>query len=125
MSDKIYLVQGDTRPDLVFSITDQNTGLPIDLSTATTVVKFRANGSTTVKATMNCVPLPGIVQADGTVSAAAPYNVAGFGGRVAMTWSPTALDTAGDFEGEIEVTFTDGTVQTIYDLLKFKVRSQF
>jgi hypothetical protein len=32
---------------------------------------------------------------------------------------------AGDYEGEIQITFSDGQIQTVYDLLKFKVRSDF
>jgi hypothetical protein len=32
---------------------------------------------------------------------------------------------AGDYEGEIEITFADDQVQTVYDLLKFKVREDF
>jgi hypothetical protein len=35
------------------------------------------------------------------------------------------LDTAGTFEGEIEITFSSGGVQTVYDLIKLKVRSDF
>jgi len=32
---------------------------------------------------------------------------------------------AGDYEGEIQITFADTTVQTVYDLLKFKLREDF
>jgi hypothetical protein len=32
---------------------------------------------------------------------------------------------AGDYEGEIQITFVDGTIQTVYDLLKFKLREDF
>jgi hypothetical protein len=39
---------------------------------------------------------------------------------------PTSLDGApGDYEGEIEITFADSTIQTVYDLLKFKLRQDF
>jgi hypothetical protein len=31
----------------------------------------------------------------------------------------------GDYEGEIEITFPDGQIQTVYDPLKFKVREDF
>jgi hypothetical protein len=33
--------------------------------------------------------------------------------------------SAGDYEGEIQVTFSNGGVQTVYDLLKFKMREDF
>mgnify|MGYP003345708111 CR=1 FL=1 len=35
------------------------------------------------------------------------------------------LGDAGDYEGEIEITFSDATVQTVYDVLKFKLREDF
>jgi hypothetical protein len=44
---------------------------------------------------------------------------------VQALWPAGALDTAGSFEGEIEITFADGTVQTVYDRLRFKVREEF
>jgi hypothetical protein len=31
----------------------------------------------------------------------------------------------GDYEGEIEMTFSDGQIQTVYDTLRFKVREDF
>jgi hypothetical protein len=52
----------------------------------------------------------------------------GAGGVVVFFWSdsPTILDgDAGDYEGEIEITFANSTIQTVYDLLKFKLRQDF
>lgn len=125
MTEKIKLVQGDTRPQLVFSLTDEKTGEPVDLTGATLAMKFREFGATTIKETLPAFPIAGIVLDDGTVSYAAPYNVFGAGGRAALDWTATALDAAGEFEGEIEVTFPDGDVQTAFATLRFKVREQF
>jgi hypothetical protein len=128
MSDKIKLVQGDTGPQLVLSLTDERTGLPIDLSDAgtSTRVLFREVGSDTTKAVMSCYPIAGFYDPEsGTVQTSAPYDVAGRGGRVAMDWSATALDTEGEFEAEVETTFSDGRIQTAYAILKFTVREQF
>jgi hypothetical protein len=46
---------------------------------------------------------------------------------VVFQWNPTTLSVpAGDYEGEIEVTFpSGGGIQTVYDLLKFKLREDF
>lgn len=107
MSDKILLVQGDTRPALVCTLTDDTTGNPINISGASVVLRFREVGSTTAKANIN-----------GTVTD-------GANGVVEFQWTNTALDTAGNFEGEIEITFGSGAVQTVYEKLKFKVREQF
>jgi hypothetical protein len=65
------------------------------------------------------------VDEDGTIITTPPYDTPGRGGRLQMNWSPTALDTAGEFEAEVEATFAGGAVQTAYDLLKFTVRPQF
>ncbi len=125
--EKINLVQGDTRPQLVFSVTDDKSGQPFDLSASGTTaqLKFRAAGEDTIKATMACGKLPGIVTQDGSIDYNAPYNTLGAGGRLYMNWSADALDEAGEFEGELEITFSDGTVQTAYDLIRFKVREKF
>lgn len=126
MVDKIKLVQGDTRPQLVLSLTDDTTGDPIDVSSATVRMRFRALGSTTVLATMTATKLPGRVLSDGSIDLTSPYNTSGVGGRCVLNWTSDALSqAAGDYEGEIEITFGDTTVQTVYDLLKFKLRSQF
>lgn len=126
MSEKIKLVQGDTRPQLILSLTDDSTGLPIDVSTATVRLKFRAAGETTILATLSASPIAGVVQPDGSVNSLAPYDVAGKGGRCAVGWTADALNQpAGDYEGEVEITYADASIQTVYDLLKFKLRSQF
>ncbi len=128
MASKINLVQNDTRPFLALSLTDTVTGLPIDFSDAgtTVYVQFRAAGSTTIKDTMTCQKLPGVVSDDGvTVLYPPQYAVPGSGGRLLMKWSATALDTPGEFEADVQSHFADDTVQTTYSLLKFTVREAF
>ena len=124
MAKKNRFVQGDTRPQLKFSVTDPSTGEPIDLSTATVLFKMREVGSDVTKESIPCVKLAGKVNEDETIDLSPPYDVSGAGGRCAMNWTPTALDAPGDFESELEITFNDGTVQTAYDFIKFTVRPQ-
>lgn len=109
MTEKIRLVQGDTRPQIQATITDENTGLPVDISGATCLLKFRAVGSSTLVDT-----LTGVV-------------TNGANGVVVFAWNQNTLNVdAGDYEGEIEVTFPSGQgKQTVYDVLKFKVREDF
>ena len=129
----IRLVQGDTSPPLVVTvkkeIVNQNTGqssvAPMDISNATIRLKLRIKGQTTVHDIINGVPLDGLENADGTINVAPPYNVLGAGGRVAFFWNNNSLSFAGDAEGEIEVTYNDGNILTGYNLLRFRVRSQF
>jgi len=124
MTDKIKLVQGDTRPRIIFTITDENTGDPVNVAGATVVLKFRAIGED-VKEVIPCYLAPGKLMPDGTINTNSPFDVAGVGGRVFMDWTADSLDEAGEFQGEIEVTFPDNTVQTSFELLRFRIREQF
>jgi len=120
-SDTLNLVTGDTLPELTFTLRDSNaavsgqtldpnnsaTWAPIDVTGASVKLRLRELGSTTVKSTLAC-----------TVTS-------GTGGTVATDFPTGTLDTAGTFEGEIEITFSAGGIQTVYDLIKLKVRSDF
>lgn len=129
MAGKIRLVRNDTRPQLVFSLTNEQslTNDPIDLSdpAITMLFKFRKAGDTAYKNAMPVYPLPGIVLDDGSVDFTPPYDTLGLGGRCYMNWDATALDEAGDYEGELEITFGDGSIQTAFEILKFTVREDF
>ena len=110
MTEKIKLVQGDTRPALVCNITDDTTGAAIDLTGSTVRLKFRAVGSTTLQATVIGSVTNGPSGQVIFYPASAPEMLQG---------------DAGDYEGEVEITFPSGQIQTVYDLLKFKVREDF
>lgn len=120
--DTINLVAGDDKPDINLTLLNSNaavygstldpddstTWAAIDLSSATVSVKFRLLGGTSILDTLPC-----------TVTSATD-------GECFMQWNTTTLDVAaGTYEGEIEITYTDGRVMTLYDKLKFKVRSEF
>lgn len=110
MADKIFLVKGDTGPALVCTIVDSVSGVVIDLTGATVNLQFRAVGSSTLQATV-----PGVIT-DG------PNGIVTF----YPSSTPTMLQgDAGDYEGEIQINFPSGQTQTLYDLLKFKVREEF
>jgi len=120
-SDTLNLVTGDTLPELTFTLRDSNaaasgqtldannstTWAPIDVTGATVKVRLRELGGTTVKSTLTCTVTNGT------------------GGKVVTDFPTGTLDTAGTFEGEIEITFSTGGIQTVYDLIKLKVRSDF
>mgnify|MGYP006285657137 CR=1 FL=1 len=110
MADVIKLVKDDNLPEVTLTLTDTNTGSPIDLSASTTSVNvyFRAVGSTTVLSTLACSKVSG-----------------GADGVVKFYFPGSALNVAsGPYEGEIEINF-NGLKQTVYDVLKFKVREDF
>jgi len=110
MVDKIKLVQGDTRPAIVVTLTDDTTGAAINITGATVVMRFRAVGSSTLQATITGSVTDGAAGQCAFYPASAPEMLTG---------------DAGDYEGEISVTFADSTVQTVYDVLKFKMREDF
>lgn len=108
MSDKIKLVQGDSRPQLQLTLTDETTGLPIDLTATTVTMKFREQGGSSVLDT-----LTGVITTP-------------LAGQVTIIWNPTTLDVPeGEYEGEVAIVFSDTTIQTVYNLLKFKIRADF
>ena len=109
MTEKIKLVQGDTRPQVQVTITDETTGEAVDITGATVLMKFRKAGTTALLDTLT------------------GYVTDGANGIVVFVWNPTTLDVdAGDYEGEVEVEFDSGAgTQTVYDVLKFKVREDF
>jgi len=121
--DPISLVAKDTKPEITLTLRDSNTAAagknldpddpttwaPIDLTGATVAVKFRALGSKDVLDELECVKV-------------APYT----SGVCYMLWNTDTLNVAaGTYEGEIFITFSDGTILTIFDRLKFKVREDF
>jgi len=107
---KINLVQGDNLPYIKLSLTDPSTGFAINLSDSNVVVRvrFRASGSDTILSTIICEKVSG-----------------GTGGQVRFNFASGVLDVEpGPYEGEVEIDF-DGQIQTVYEVLKFNVRSQF
>ena len=126
MAEKIKLVQGDTKPAIIVSLTDETSGVPLGLNGSTPQLLFRAVGSSQVLVTLTGTLLVGRLLEDGSVDSTAPYDTLGAGGRVQFNWGAGDLNQdAGDYEGEIQITFGDGTVQTVYDLMKFKLRQDF
>lgn len=119
--DTIKLVTGDTLPDLRFVLKDQSeapagvtfdandstTWAPINITGATVRLRIRKIGSTALDATIS-----------GVLSD--PTN-----GVVIIPFTSDSFSADGLYEGELEVTFSDGGIQTVYDLVKFKVRNDF
>ena len=108
--DVIRLVGGDERPTIVLILTDETTGDPIDLSDANTIVtvKLRAAGDDTVIS---------------NISTTKPNG--GGDGVINFKFTGGVLDIpAGAYEFEVVADF-NGEVQTVYDLLRMRLRSPF
>jgi hypothetical protein len=109
MTERIKLVQGDTGPQIRLALTNQATGQPIDLTNAVVRLNFREFGGTEA-----VFVRPAFINPD-TATTGVCY----------IEFAEGDLDVEpGDYEGEIEVTHVDGLNETIFDLLKFRVREQ-
>ena len=120
----INLVKGDDLPALeiilrdsnladtgkTLDITDASTWSPLDLTDVSAVkLKFRKIDTTTLLSTISFTRIM-------------PYT----SGKIVMDWGSTTLDVdAGNYEGEIEITYTNGKVLTVPDKFKFIIRDQF
>lgn len=125
-TEKIKLVQGDSRPQIKVVLLDETTGSAINAAGATPRLKFRALGGTQVLFTLMGILLPGLELGPGVIDMTSPYDQPGAGGRTAFMFGAGDLNLpAGPYQGEIEVTFQDGTVQTVFEILKFSLREQF
>lgn len=110
MAEKIKLVQGDTSPQIRLTLTDESSGDPIDLTGATVTLHFRAVGSTTVLFSREALVNPETADT----------------GVCVIEWQSGDLNVDfGDYEGEVEIVLADGRRETLFDLLKFKIREDF
>jgi len=108
--DVIRLVSGDDKPVVILTLTDDISGSPYDLTPVNTTVsvKFRAAGTQTTLSVIACSKV-------GT----------GADGRVQFTFAGGVLDVPpGMYEGEVVID-ENGLLQTVYDLLRFRVRENF
>jgi len=72
-------------------------------------MNFRKIGSNTIHETLNCTMV-------------APLT----NGEVIMQWTTSSLTgVAGEYEGEIVITYSSGKIITVRDLLKFDIRAGF
>jgi len=126
MSCTIKLVRGDTRPQVKFVVTDENTDKVVDISGSTPRLKFRAIGTTQVLFVREGQLMSGLELPDGEVDTDPPYNTPGTGGRVVFSFIAGDLDlTPGYYEGEIEITFSDDSIQTVYRSQRFFIRPDY
>ena len=104
------LVKDDTATQIKATLTRDADGTAIDCSGGTVRLYFRAKGSTTILSTLTA--------ADVGTNLQNGIAIFSFGA------GDLTVD-AGYYEGEIEIIFTDGTVETVYEILDFKVRADF
>jgi hypothetical protein len=105
----IRLVRNDTAPQLRFTVTDTLTGTPVDLTSATVTLHFRAVNTTTV-----------LFSRPANIIAPATNGVA------VIAWQVGDLDLPeGEYEGEVEIVLASGVRETIFNTLQFVLREEF
>lgn len=109
--DTLYLVQGDNGSQIKVEITRDDTGLPVNLTGSTPTLKFKKKNTANVLSEINSA----VVSSDDLVAGIAIFQ-----------FNTSELNiTAGDYIGEIQVTFDDGTIETVYEELQFTVREDY
>jgi len=110
MATSFKYVQGDTGPQIKLTLTEDDTGNLTDLTNATVTLHFRAAGEETVLFSRSLFINPDTAT----------------NGEAILQWGTNDLNQeAGAYEGEIEVVRGSGLRETLYDLLKFKIREDF
>lgn len=110
-TDSIGLVKDDNGTQVECVIIRDNTGDPIDLTGAIARLKFRKKNTTTILFTLTNV-VDDQVDLDE--------------GQAVFVFTSQNLNlAAGLYEGEVEVTFPNNNVETIYEIIEFQVRDDF
>lgn len=106
MSD-VELVQGDTAPDMHWTLHELgNPNAPIDLTDATVAFQMRKPDDRRYTVNVQCE----LVDAEN--------------GRVRYEWGANDLATPGEYQGQFEITFLDGKIQTTKVPITIGVRRQ-
>jgi len=111
-SEIFKYVKGDTGPQLRLTLTDEDTSTATDLTGATVKLHLRPEkgGATLFSKTLYVNP-------------AAAESIKGI---AVVNWAAGDLDiTPGNYHGEIEVVRSSGVRETLFDVLKFKIRDDF
>lgn len=104
------LVQSDQAPQVKATLTRQDDGSVVNFAGGSCALKFRAKGATTTLFTL----------------AAADVGDNFQDGIAVFSFSGTQLSLAeGYYEGEIEITYSSGTIETVYQVLDFYLREDF
>jgi len=104
------LVQGDQAPQVQATLKRGDDDSVIDFSSGSCALKFRAKGTTTTLFTL----------------AAADLGSNFASGIAVFSFSGTQLDLdEGYYEGEIEITYSSGTIETVFEVLDFYIRADF
>lgn len=105
-----YLVQGDTGPQIKVTVTRDETGDVVDMAGATVYLKIRPKNSKTLTLTLTSTDVGSNLEE----------------GVAIFVFSDGDLDIdPGNYEGEVEINFTDGSKETVFELVELFIREDF
>ena len=107
----IYLVQGDTGPQIKIDVTREDTGLALDVSGGSARLKVRRKGTEIVTFTLTASDI-----GDNLENGILYFSLDG--GQLATI-------AAGNYEGELELTLGDSTIETVYERVDIVIREDF
>lgn len=105
----LFLVKGDTGPQVKLTVTRQDTGAAVDCR-GTPIMRIRRRGSTSVSFSLTATDI-GSNRENGIL-------IFAFGNQLASL-------EPGQYEGEVQITFSDGSIESIFERIDFVVRDQF
>ena len=109
MSNIYTLVKNDSAPQIKVTLTREDDGTAINFVGGSCKLKFRKKDTTVVLFTLN-----------------APTTDDFANGEAVFGFSSSNLDQdAGYYEGEVEITYSTGAVETLFEILEFYLRSDF
>ena len=104
------LVQGDQAPQVQAVLKRSDDGTVIDFSGGSCALKFRVKGTTTTLFTLAAADVGGNFEA----------------GIAVFSFSGTQLSIdEGYYEGELSVTYSSGSIETVFKVLDFFLRDDF
>ena len=107
MAEVIKLVHGDTLPLLRLTLTDSVANAAVNLTGASVFLHVRPVNSTVLAFTNTAVVTNAVA------------------GICTVTWTNTDLvRAAGSYDAEVEIVFSNGSRETIYDLVSLYIRDE-
>jgi hypothetical protein len=105
-----YLVQADTGSQMRATLTRNDTGEAVPLTDCTVVLKVRERGPKVV-----------LFSVFGQELTAGDYLL----GIVTFAFASNLDELDGYYDGEIEVTYPGGAVESVYEIVRFQIRKDF
>ena len=107
----IYLVQGDTGPQIYMKVTREDTGQAVDVSGGSAVLLVRKRGQTAILFTLSAADVGSNLE-DGNL-------------YFSLDGGQLATIAGGSYEGELQLTLGDGIIETVYERVSIVIREDF